>query len=124
MSYQTSIWFKKSGLSNLQGNNFYGNILGRGGGLLMPYLQVFNAANNSFSGSIPYLIRGSSMLYWLDLSNNQLDGKIPGSIGDLLFLRYLWLRSNLLTVRSLYGLSATVSHVLWGKAGDHGLPRP
>ncbi|KAE8700516.1 hypothetical protein F3Y22_tig00110556pilonHSYRG00214 [Hibiscus syriacus] len=37
--------------------------------------------SNSFTGSIPRSIGNLSKLYWLDLADNQLDGKIPVSDG-------------------------------------------
>lgn len=46
-------------------------------------LEVFDVANNSFSGSIPSQISKSKMLVLLTLSGNYFTGSIPTEVGSL-----------------------------------------
>lgn len=45
--------------------------------------QCRSLNNNSFSGHIPTSIGHLSNLYWLDLAENQLDGPLPVSDGNI-----------------------------------------
>ncbi|KAL2635966.1 hypothetical protein R1flu_007445 [Riccia fluitans] len=73
----------------------------------MLQLEVINMSFNQFTGDIPEgIIRQVERSFWLDLSNNQLGGKLPGdsflSIGgdlqeEVTTVSYLNLSSNFLT---------------------------
>ncbi|KAL2635935.1 hypothetical protein R1flu_007414 [Riccia fluitans] len=73
----------------------------------MLQLEVINMSFNQFTGEIPEgIIRQVERSFWLDLSNNQLVGKLPGdsflSIGgdlqeEMTTVSYLNLSSNFLT---------------------------
>ncbi|XP_054786250.1 receptor-like protein EIX2 isoform X2 [Prosopis cineraria] len=71
-------------------------------GLIPSFLRgasVIDLSTNKFSESATFLCDNSSadVLASLDISSNQLSGKIPPSIGSLLALQALIMRSNKLT---------------------------
>ncbi|KAH7840197.1 hypothetical protein Vadar_014008 [Vaccinium darrowii] len=75
---------------HLQGNRFQGKIpleLGR-----LFRLQQLNLSRNSLQGEIPTNL--SNSLSYVDLSFNDLVGKVPASFGSLTKLTELWLDSN------------------------------
>ncbi|KAI9098483.1 hypothetical protein K1719_025108 [Acacia pycnantha] len=57
-------------------------------------LASLDISNNQLSGKLPDCWSGFTSLFYLDLSNNNLSGKIPPSIGSLLALQVLIMRNN------------------------------
>ncbi|EXC29911.1 LRR receptor-like serine/threonine-protein kinase GSO1 [Morus notabilis] len=53
-----------------------------------------NVSNNQLNGVIPEAFGNMNLLQFLDLSNNQLEGGIPKSFGNLCSLRELYLMGN------------------------------
>ncbi|KAL4195865.1 hypothetical protein AMTRI_Chr04g180440 [Amborella trichopoda] len=81
--------------ANLQSENFDAN-------LLTPFeqLQYLVLSNNKLGGELPVEeISSLKHLYWLDLSKNSFEGKIPEEIDQLLSLRHLNLSNNQLQGR-------------------------
>ncbi|CAL5328117.1 unnamed protein product [Camellia sinensis] len=58
-----------------------------------PHLQSLNLAFNDF-GHIPASLANLTMLEWLDLSSNKLNGEIPQQLRNLKFLEVLNLSQN------------------------------
>jgi kinase len=74
----------------IQNNQFSGIVPTSAG-----HLYVFQAGNNNFTGDIPPgLIAGMPLLIKLDLSENNISGEIPASIGSLDSLTMLNLSHN------------------------------
>ncbi|XP_028786668.1 receptor-like protein EIX2 [Neltuma alba] len=57
-------------------------------------LASLDISSNQLSGKLPDCWSGFTSLIYLDLSNNNLSGKIPSSIGSLLALQVLIMRNN------------------------------
>ncbi|KAJ8751207.1 hypothetical protein K2173_016388 [Erythroxylum novogranatense] len=47
-----------------------------------PSIQIYDASDNNFTGEIPFMICSLSSLYLLDLSRNNLNGKLPQCLGN------------------------------------------
>ncbi|XP_050259370.1 receptor-like protein 7 [Quercus robur] len=60
----------------------------------LPRLMDLRLSNNKLSGQIHEFSNFSSLLGYLDLSRNYLEGPIPTSIGELQYLRNVFLSSN------------------------------
>ncbi|KAF6176372.1 hypothetical protein GIB67_011161 [Kingdonia uniflora] len=78
---------------NLGGNNFHGPI--PGAFVNLNSLKVLDLSLNHFNPKVlPYWIYNLTNLVHLDLSNNDLQGRILNDIGNLTSLNYLDLRYN------------------------------
>ncbi|KAI4387621.1 hypothetical protein MLD38_000042 [Melastoma candidum] len=64
-----------------------------------PELEVFDAYDNNFTGSLPSGLLGLTKLRYLSLGGNYFWGKIPPSLGGLVKLEYLSLDGNDLSGR-------------------------
>jgi len=66
---------------------------------------LFDLSNNNLTGEIPTSIGSMSTLRWLNLSGNQLEGPIPTSLSNISSLEVLDLARNYLTGKIPEGLS-------------------
>ncbi|GAU28548.1 hypothetical protein TSUD_268870 [Trifolium subterraneum] len=60
----------------------------------MSYVTVIDLSRNNLTGRIPPSLANCSMLEVLDLGNNNLFGTVPGSLGMLKYLKSLHLNDN------------------------------
>ncbi|MBA0577871.1 hypothetical protein Golob_024223, partial [Gossypium lobatum] len=85
--------FRQLSISDLQMNNFNGNIpdfcVERD-----PKLRILNLNNNDFDGPLPKSLANCLRLEVLNLGNNMINDTFPHWLGDLPWLRVLVLRSN------------------------------
>ncbi len=79
---------------DLSGNQLSGTIPPE---LFRTLLDVVDLSNNRLSGSIPAGIGQHFSLEELDLSGNELTGTIPGDLGNVAYLRLLFLDGNQLS---------------------------
>ncbi|XP_011014920.1 PREDICTED: probable LRR receptor-like serine/threonine-protein kinase At1g53430, partial [Populus euphratica] len=63
----------------------------------LDYLEKIDLSNNQLHGSIPVTMGSLSSLYYIDLSTNFFKGSIPSSLVNLLSLQYLDLSANFLS---------------------------
>ncbi|KAK3444529.1 hypothetical protein EUGRSUZ_A01336, partial [Eucalyptus grandis] len=84
---------------------------------LFPNLTCFNVNNNNLEGSIPSSIGNLSQLRFLNLSGNFFEGAIPRSIGQVRKLEKLDLRVNELTssIPSELGLCSKLTYLALAK---------
>ncbi len=87
---------------DLSGNQLSGSIPVE---LFRTLLDVVDLSNNRLTGSIPAGIGQHFSLQELDLSDNELTGSIPGELGDVVYLRSLFLDGNQLTGEIPEGLA-------------------
>ena len=62
----------------------------------VPLLSAFSAEDNQLTGTIPPMF-GSTKLFYLWLSGNNVEGPIPEEMGEMTNLQYLYLDNNQLT---------------------------
>eukprot|EP01084_Bolivina_argentea_P012389 23215_1 len=74
-------------------NDLHGVVCDSGNSLV----QELNLNDNNLNGTIPNSIGNLTSLNWLDLSKNQLTGTISNNIGKLTSLHVLYLQNNQLT---------------------------
>ncbi|PIM98755.1 Non-specific serine/threonine protein kinase [Handroanthus impetiginosus] len=67
----------------------------------LPNLQELRFDNNYFSGEIPGSISNSSKLTFIYFQENQFSGLLPNSLGELTFLKHLFLTGNNFVAESL-----------------------
>jgi len=78
------------------GHKFQGRIPAEIGEVL-PHLVELCLSNNQLIGTIPDSIGLLQRCEIIDLSNNELTGSIPSSLGEVVSLRWLFLQHNLLS---------------------------
>ncbi|KAG7013910.1 Receptor-like protein 12, partial [Cucurbita argyrosperma subsp. argyrosperma] len=76
-------------LLELKRNNFSGSIP-----IPLPYILIYTASENQFSGEIPSSICNAIFLAVLSLSNNHLSGTIPPCLANFTSLAVLDLKNN------------------------------
>ncbi|PIN23774.1 Serine/threonine protein kinase [Handroanthus impetiginosus] len=67
----------------------------------LPNLQELRFNNNNLSGEIPHSISNSSKLMSIIFHGNQFSGLVPNSLGELTFLKDLYLSENNFVAESL-----------------------
>ena len=68
----------------------------------LPFLWSLDVHTNNLSGTIPKGIGLSSELIYLDLSGNNLTGRIyPSSMKNLIFMEFMYIHNNELTGEAL-----------------------
>ncbi|PIN23776.1 Serine/threonine protein kinase [Handroanthus impetiginosus] len=69
-------------------------------GFGLPNLEVLRFNNNNLHGEIPHSISNSSKLTIIDFQSNQFSGLVPNSLGELSFLKVLYLSENTFVAES------------------------
>ncbi|KAG8381292.1 hypothetical protein BUALT_Bualt06G0107300 [Buddleja alternifolia] len=85
---------------NLEGNQFYGEILGlfkNLSGCWIDKLEILSLSENKLVGNLPEEVGELKRLKYLDLSHNTFNGSIPRSLGKLSSLTKLNIGSNQLS---------------------------